>query len=138
MGIGALVNWRSQSVILETFQGSVAYVVPSTSPGFLFIFHLQNTEIPLFFLSLFTVDQGFRLHRNQCTNLNQFQQFFTKMICTCLFYKPCLANKLFAASTLSPFSSLGYVCKVFDQIPKPNFYTRNTVIRNYASSPETL
>lgn len=60
------------------------------------------------------------------------------MLRTGLFFNPYSASKLFAASALSPFSSLDYACKVFDQIPTPNLYTWNTLIRVYASSPEPL
>ncbi|TXG46349.1 hypothetical protein EZV62_002877 [Acer yangbiense] len=45
-------------------------------------------------------------------------------------------QKLFTASTLSPFSSLEYARKVFDEIPEPNLYMWNTLIRAYSWSPE--
>ncbi|XP_021278982.1 pentatricopeptide repeat-containing protein At2g29760, chloroplastic [Herrania umbratica] len=75
---------------------------------------------------------------NQCTNLNQLKQIHAQMLRTGLVFNPYSASKLFAASALSPFSSLDYARKVFDQIPEPNLYTWNTLIRIYASSPEPL
>ncbi|XVE79418.1 hypothetical protein DITRI_Ditri14bG0056900 [Diplodiscus trichospermus] len=77
-------------------------------------------------------------HINQCTNLNQLKQIHAHMLRTGLFFNTYSASKLFAATVLSPFSSLEYARKVFDQIPKPNLYTWNTLIRGYASSPEPL
>ncbi|KAE8729437.1 Pentatricopeptide repeat-containing protein [Hibiscus syriacus] len=60
------------------------------------------------------------------------------MLRTGLLFDPYSASSLFAVSALSPSSSLDYARKVFDQIPKPNLYTWNTLIRIYASSPEPL
>jgi pentatricopeptide repeat protein len=53
-----------------------------------------------------------------------------------LFFNPFSASKLITASALSPFSSLDYARQVFDQIPQPNLYTWNTLIRAYASSSD--
>ncbi|TXG74343.1 hypothetical protein EZV62_002922 [Acer yangbiense] len=53
-----------------------------------------------------------------------------------LFFDAYSARKLFTASTLSPFSSLEYARKVFDEIPEPNLYMWNTLIRAYSWSPE--
>ncbi|KAF5206425.1 Pentatricopeptide repeat-containing protein, partial [Thalictrum thalictroides] len=56
-----------------------------------------------------------------------------------LFFDPYSASKLITVSTLSPFStSLDYARKVFDQIPQPNLYTWNTLIRAYASSSDPI
>ncbi|GMY10619.1 pentatricopeptide repeat-containing protein At2g29760, chloroplastic-like [Fagus crenata] len=53
-----------------------------------------------------------------------------------LFFDPFSASKLITASALSPFSSLDYARQVFDQIPQPNLYTWNILIRAYASSSD--
>ncbi|TXG74334.1 hypothetical protein EZV62_002913 [Acer yangbiense] len=53
-----------------------------------------------------------------------------------MFFDAYSASKLFTASTLSPFSSLEYARKVFDEIPEPNLYMLNTLIRAYSWSPE--
>ncbi|KAK1589490.1 hypothetical protein Q3G72_034616 [Acer saccharum] len=58
------------------------------------------------------------------------------MLRTGLFFDAYSASKLFTASTLSPFSSLEYARKMFDEIPEPNLYTWNTLIRAYSWSPE--
>ncbi|XP_022732284.1 pentatricopeptide repeat-containing protein At2g29760, chloroplastic [Durio zibethinus] len=75
---------------------------------------------------------------DRCTNSNQLKQIHALMIRTGLFFDPYSSSKLFAASALLPFSSLDYARKVFDQIPKPNLYTWNTLIRVYASSREPI
>lgn len=54
------------------------------------------------------------------------------------FFDPYSASKLFSAAALPPFSSLEYARKVFDEIPQPNLYTWNTLIRVYASSPDPI
>lgn len=60
------------------------------------------------------------------------------MLRTGLFFDPPSATKLFTACALSSPSSLDYACKVFDQIPQPNLYTWNTLIRAFASSPRPI
>ncbi|XP_042516472.1 pentatricopeptide repeat-containing protein At2g29760, chloroplastic [Macadamia integrifolia] len=51
-----------------------------------------------------------------------------------LFFDPYSASRLVTVCAFSPFSSLDYARKVFDQIPQPNVFTWNTLIRAYASS----
>ncbi|KAK3206509.1 hypothetical protein Dsin_020555 [Dipteronia sinensis] len=58
------------------------------------------------------------------------------MLRTGIFFDAYSVSKLFTASTLSPFSSLEYARKVFDEIPEPNLYTWNTLIRASWWSPE--
>ncbi|KAL5721102.1 Pentatricopeptide repeat-containing protein [Ranunculus cassubicifolius] len=71
----------------------------------------------------------------QCTNTAQLHQIHAHMLRIGLFFDPYSASKLITAYTLSPFStSLEYAHKVFDQIPQPNLYTWNILIRAYASS----
>ncbi|KAE8666728.1 Detected protein of unknown function [Hibiscus syriacus] len=78
------------------------------------------------------------LHIKRCTNSSQLKQIHAQMLRTGLLFDPFSSSKLFAASVLLPFWSLDYARKVFGQIPKPNLYTWNTLIRVYASSPEPL
>ncbi|XP_015873737.3 pentatricopeptide repeat-containing protein At2g29760, chloroplastic [Ziziphus jujuba] len=73
---------------------------------------------------------------DQCTNTKQLQQVHARMLRTGLFFDPYSSSKLITASALSSFSSLDYARRVFDQIPQPNLYTWNTLIRGYASSSE--
>uniref|UniRef100_A0A2N9ESY4 DYW domain-containing protein n=1 Tax=Fagus sylvatica TaxID=28930 RepID=A0A2N9ESY4_FAGSY len=73
---------------------------------------------------------------NQCTSTTQLKQVHAQMLRSGLFFDPFSASKLITASALSPFSSLDYARQVFDQIPQPNLYTWNTLIRAYASSSD--
>ncbi|KAH0854556.1 hypothetical protein HID58_063722 [Brassica napus] len=75
---------------------------------------------------------------DRCSNLRQLKQIHAQMVRTGLFSDPYSASKLFAISALSHFASLDYACKVFDQIPQPNSFTWNTLIRAYASGPDPL
>ena len=60
------------------------------------------------------------------------------MLSTDFFFDPYSASKLFTPCALSTFSSLEYARKMFDQIPQPNLYTWNTLIRAYSSSDEPI
>ncbi|KAF9594490.1 hypothetical protein IFM89_031608 [Coptis chinensis] len=61
------------------------------------------------------------------------------MLRTGLFFDPYSASRLFTLCTVSPFStSLECARKLFDQIPQPNIYTWNTLIRAYASSSDPI
>ena len=73
---------------------------------------------------------------DRCISLKQLKQVHAHMLRTGLFFDTYSASKLFTASTLSPFSSLEYARKVFDEIPEPNLYAWNTLIRAYSWSPE--
>ncbi|KAI9195004.1 hypothetical protein LWI28_010767 [Acer negundo] len=66
---------------------------------------------------------------DRCISLKQLKQVHAHMLRTGLFFDAYSASKLFTASTLSPFSSLEYARKVFDEIPEPNLYTWNILIR---------
>ena len=72
----------------------------------------------------------------QCTSLRHLKQVHAHMLRTGLFFDSYSASKLFTACTLSPFSNLEYARKVFDEIPEPNLYTWNTLIRAHSWSPE--
>ncbi|KAF3454229.1 hypothetical protein FNV43_RR04676 [Rhamnella rubrinervis] len=73
---------------------------------------------------------------DQCTNTKHLYQIHAQMLRTGLFFDPYTASRLITASALSSFSSLDYAHRVFDQIPQPNLYTWNTLIRAYASSSQ--
>ncbi|TXG74347.1 hypothetical protein EZV62_002926 [Acer yangbiense] len=72
----------------------------------------------------------------QCTSLRHLKQVHAHLLRTGLFFDSYSASKLFTASALSPFSSLENARKVFDEIPEPNLYKWNTLIRAYSWSPE--
>ncbi|KAI9195134.1 hypothetical protein LWI28_012084 [Acer negundo] len=74
---------------------------------------------------------------DRCISLKQLKQVHAHMLRTVLFFDAYSDSKLFTASTLFPFSSLEYARKVFDEIPEPNLYTWNILIRTYSWSPES-
>ncbi|KAJ6345271.1 hypothetical protein OIU78_008026 [Salix suchowensis] len=75
---------------------------------------------------------------DKCASKKHLKQLHAHMLRTGLFFDPPSATKLFTACALSSASSLDYACKVFDQIPKPNLYSWNTLIRAFASSPKPI
>ncbi|KAI3457862.1 hypothetical protein Pfo_014525 [Paulownia fortunei] len=75
---------------------------------------------------------------DQCSNAQQLKQIHAQMLRAGLFFDPFSASKLIQSSALSEFSSLHYAHTVFDQIPQPNLYSWNVLIRAYASSPQPI
>ncbi|KAL6195457.1 hypothetical protein ACLB2K_031076 [Fragaria x ananassa] len=75
---------------------------------------------------------------DQCTTLSHLKQVHAQMLKTSLFFDPYSASKLITAASLSPFSSLDYAHQVFDEIPEPNLFSWNALIRAYASSPDPV
>ncbi|XP_059660852.1 pentatricopeptide repeat-containing protein At2g29760, chloroplastic [Cornus florida] len=75
---------------------------------------------------------------DQCIDTKQLKQIHAQMLRNGLFFDPYSASKLLTAFALSSFPSLDYAQQVFDQIPQPNLYTWNTLIRAYASSSEPI
>ncbi|KAM1255004.1 hypothetical protein PS1_029478 [Malus domestica] len=73
---------------------------------------------------------------DHCTNIKQLKQVHAQMLRTGLLFDPYSASKLITVCALSSFSSLDYARQVFDQIPQPNLYSWNTLIRAYASSTD--
>ncbi|KAB2631427.1 pentatricopeptide repeat-containing protein [Pyrus ussuriensis x Pyrus communis] len=59
----------------------------------------------------------------QCTNIAQLKQVHAQMLRTGIFFDPYYID---------------YARQVFDQIPHPNLYTWNTLIRAYASSADPV
>ncbi|KAK7344837.1 hypothetical protein VNO77_14980 [Canavalia gladiata] len=74
----------------------------------------------------------------QCTDLMQLKQIHAHMLRTSLFCDRYIASKLLTAYALSSCSCLRYAKNVFDQIPQPNLYCWNTLIRAYASSLDPI
>ncbi|KAL2556448.1 Pentatricopeptide repeat-containing protein [Forsythia ovata] len=75
---------------------------------------------------------------DRCSNTKHLKTIHAQMLRTGLFSDPYSASKLIQASALSQFSSIQYARKVFDQIPNPNLYSWNALIRAYSSSPEPI
>ncbi|GMH11167.1 hypothetical protein Nepgr_013008 [Nepenthes gracilis] len=73
---------------------------------------------------------------DKCTNTKQLKQIHAQILRGGLFFDSYSASRLFAALSLPPSSDLMYARKVFDEIPRPNIYTWNTLIRAYASSDD--
>ncbi|XP_010256585.1 PREDICTED: pentatricopeptide repeat-containing protein At2g29760, chloroplastic [Nelumbo nucifera] len=73
---------------------------------------------------------------DKCSDMKQLKQIHAQMLRTGAFFHPYSASRLITMCTLSPFASLEYARRVFDQISQPNVYTWNTLIRAYASGPE--
>lgn len=75
---------------------------------------------------------------DQCTSLPQLKQIHAQFLRVGLFCDPYSASKLFSVFAMSPLCDLGYAQKVFDQIPQPNLYTWNALLRAYASSDDPI
>ncbi|KVI03652.1 Pentatricopeptide repeat-containing protein [Cynara cardunculus var. scolymus] len=70
----------------------------------------------------------------QCSNSKQLKQIHAQMLRNGLFSDPFSASTLVSAFSMSSFQGVDYAHKLFDQIPKPNIYTWNVLIRAYSSS----
>ncbi|CAN1846424.1 Pentatricopeptide repeat-containing protein At2g29760, chloroplastic [Linum perenne] len=85
-----------------------------------------------------TATNGHRALIQQCTTLNQLKQIHAQMLRTNMLHDPYASSELFTAAAFSSFSTLDYARKVFDQIPQPNLYAWNTLIRALASSSDPI
>ncbi|CAA2981786.1 pentatricopeptide repeat-containing At2g29760, chloroplastic [Olea europaea subsp. europaea] len=72
---------------------------------------------------------------DHCSSTEHLRQIHAQMLRTGLFFDPYSTSKLIQASALSQFSSIQYARKVFDQVPNPNLFSWNALIRAYSSSP---
>ncbi|XP_020548880.1 pentatricopeptide repeat-containing protein At2g29760, chloroplastic isoform X1 [Sesamum indicum] len=75
---------------------------------------------------------------DRCSNAHHLKQIHAQMLRAGLFFDPFSASKLIHSSLFTDFSSLHYAHKVFDQIPHPNLYSWNLLIRAYASSLQPI
>ncbi|KAL3630808.1 hypothetical protein CASFOL_023792 [Castilleja foliolosa] len=75
---------------------------------------------------------------DQCSNAHHLKQIHAQMLRAGLFSDPFSASKLVHSTALSEFSSLHYAHQVFDQIPQPNLYSWNVLIRAYASTSRPI
>ncbi|KAG9143477.1 hypothetical protein Leryth_016484 [Lithospermum erythrorhizon] len=71
---------------------------------------------------------------DQCSNLRHLKEIHAQMLKNGLFFDPFASSKLIQAASLSEFPSILYAQKVFDQMPQPNIYSFNALIRAYSSS----
>ncbi|OIT30289.1 PREDICTED: pentatricopeptide repeat-containing protein At2g29760, chloroplastic-like [Nicotiana attenuata] len=75
---------------------------------------------------------------DKCHSIKQLKQIHARMLRIELFFDPFSASKLIEASALSHFCSLNYAQKVFDQIPQPNLFSWNALIRAYSSRQDPI
>ncbi|EPS69071.1 hypothetical protein M569_05691, partial [Genlisea aurea] len=75
---------------------------------------------------------------DRCTSQKQLKQIHCQMLRSGLLDDPFAASKLISLSALSDFSSLAYAQKVFDQMPRPNLFSWNILVRAYASASRPL
>ncbi|KAK6927095.1 E motif [Dillenia turbinata] len=70
----------------------------------------------------------------KCSNIDHLKQVHAHMLRLNLFFDPYSSSKLFNLCAFAHYSTLDYAQQVFDQIPQPNLFTWNALIRAYASS----
>ncbi|XP_039144246.1 LOW QUALITY PROTEIN: pentatricopeptide repeat-containing protein At2g29760, chloroplastic-like [Dioscorea cayenensis subsp. rotundata] len=92
-----------------------------------------------------TTSHGFREHPAlalldgyKSIDAARIKQIHAPMLRLSLFSDFHSATRLLTAYSLSPHPNLVYARRVFDQIPQPNLYSWNTLIRAYASSSDPL
>ncbi|XP_027110909.2 pentatricopeptide repeat-containing protein At2g29760, chloroplastic [Coffea arabica] len=83
-------------------------------------------------------DHPLLLQLDRCSDSTQLKQIHARMLRIGLFSDPYSASKLIQVAAYSEVSSIQYAQKVFDQIPRPNLYSWNALIRSYASSQEPV
>ncbi|XP_021903836.1 pentatricopeptide repeat-containing protein At5g48910-like [Carica papaya] len=64
-----------------------------------------------------------------CRSLNQIKQAHAQLITTGLILHPITVHKLLKTLAESSFASLSYAHKLFDQIPQPDIFIYNTMIK---------
>ncbi|KAK9086275.1 hypothetical protein Syun_028669 [Stephania yunnanensis] len=69
-----------------------------------------------------------------CKSMSQLVQIHAQMIRNHLSQDSFGVSKLIEFCALSEYGNLHYAHKLFDQIPEPNTFTWNTIIRGYANS----
>ena len=70
-----------------------------------------------------------------CKSINQIKQTHAHLITTGLIVHPITANKLLKLLIASSFGSISYAHQLFDQIPKPDVFNYNTMIKAHALKP---
>ncbi|CAA0813115.1 Pentatricopeptide repeat-containing protein -chloroplastic [Striga hermonthica] len=100
-------------------------------------------SVPLTTIQTTTTDRRFASHPtisliDQCSTPHQIKQIHAQMLRAGLFSDPFSASKLLHSSAFSESPSLRYARQVFDQIPQPNLYSWNVLLRAYASSSQPI
>lgn len=71
---------------------------------------------------------------DSCKSMQQIKQTHAQLITTALISHPVSANKLLK---LAACASLSYAHKLFDQIPQPDLFIYNTMIKAHSLSPHS-
>ncbi|XP_028805698.1 pentatricopeptide repeat-containing protein At3g62890-like [Neltuma alba] len=83
----------------------------------------------------FNADYGLLSILDVCSSVQQIKQTHAQLITTGLIFHPIPANKLLKLLGFSSFGSLHYAHQVFEQIPHPDLFVYNTIIKAHALSP---
>ncbi|KAK9155669.1 hypothetical protein Sjap_003149 [Stephania japonica] len=75
---------------------------------------------------------------NSCKNMTHLAQIHAQTITTGIFSDNFVASRILSFSALSPNGSIAYARLLFDQIPKPDVFIANTMIRAYAFSSRPI
>ncbi|KAK9112239.1 hypothetical protein Scep_019758 [Stephania cephalantha] len=74
---------------------------------------------------------------DSCNSIAQIKQAHAQFITTGLLSRPIPATKLLKLIALSSFASLPYAHQLFDQIPSPDLFIYNTMIKAYSLASTT-
>lgn len=83
----------------------------------------------------FNVDHGLLSMLDSWSSVHQIKQAHAQLITTGLIFHPVPAHKLLKLLAFSSFGSLHYAHQVFEQIPHPDLFIYNTMIKAHALSP---
>ncbi|KAF7814404.1 pentatricopeptide repeat-containing protein [Senna tora] len=72
---------------------------------------------------------------HSCNSINHIKQLHSQLVTTGLILHPVPANKLLKLLSSSNLGSLYYAQQVFEQIPHPDLFLYNTLIKAHALSP---
>ncbi|KAG9454804.1 hypothetical protein H6P81_007708 [Aristolochia fimbriata] len=78
-------------------------------------------------------DRGTLSLLEKCHDTLRLKQIHSRLLRTGLFFHTFSASKLLTAAALAPSANLVYAERVFDQIPHPNLYCFNILIRAHAA-----
>ncbi|XP_010257416.1 PREDICTED: pentatricopeptide repeat-containing protein At3g62890-like [Nelumbo nucifera] len=74
---------------------------------------------------------------DSCKSMDQMKQAHALLVTTGLILHPIPATRLLKLLTLSSFASLPYAQLLFDQIPSPDLFIYNTMIKAHASTTDS-
>ncbi|XP_058095256.1 pentatricopeptide repeat-containing protein At5g66520-like [Magnolia sinica] len=77
----------------------------------------------------------FLRHIRSCNSIKHLKQIHAQSIASGAIHDNFVASRILSFAALSPNGSLPYARHLFDQIPKPDAFIANTLIRGYTSGP---